>query len=117
MATLYEQLGKEDGIRPVVQTFYDKVLQDSLLKEYFVNTNMTRQLDMQTKFLAQVMGGPAFNGKSMRAAHARLKLTDEHFDRVIQLLGEALTQHGVPSDIISTIAGAAEGLRNDVLGR
>lgn len=117
MATLYEQIGGEGAVDATVEAFYDLVMKDELLLPFFKNTNMTRQRGMQKQFLNHVLGGKPYNGLNMRKAHARLHLTDEHFNRVAKLLGDAMASLGVPKEKIDSILAIAETTRNDVLGR
>ena len=75
----------------------------------------------QKAFLTMVTGGPNdYTGKSMREGHKHLVargLNDGHVDAVLELLGDTLRELGVPAALIEQVAGAAEGLRNDVLNR
>ncbi|ORY00135.1 bacterial-like globin, partial [Basidiobolus meristosporus CBS 931.73] len=116
--TLYETLGGEETISKVVDVFYSKyVLNDERIKHFFVGVDMEKQRVMQSKFLSFAFGGPAFNGKKMNIAHRHLKLTDDHFDAVMDDLGKALRDFDVPEEIIAKVAAVAETTRNDVLGR
>ena len=117
MTSLYEQIGGEAAVDATVEAFYDLVLKDELLRPFFKNTNMKRQRGMQKQFLNHVLGGKPYNGMNMRAAHAKLHLTDEHFNRVAKLLGDAMASLGVPKDKIDAILAIAETTRDDVLGR
>ncbi|KAI8924239.1 hypothetical protein BC831DRAFT_466405 [Entophlyctis helioformis] len=78
---------------------------------------MDRQRTMQTKFLMHVTGGTPYNGASMRKAHSRMRLTDEHFNVVLSTLAAALRECGVADVHIAQIAAVAETTRDDVLGR
>ncbi|EPZ32021.1 hypothetical protein ROZALSC1DRAFT_28266 [Rozella allomycis CSF55] len=117
MASLYEQIGGEKAIDAVVELFYSKLLQNESVALIFANTDMNKQRRMQKSFLNHVLGGKPYNGKSMKAAHAKLKLTDAHFDTVIRTLGDAMKDLKVNSEHIDSILAIAETTRNDVLGR
>ncbi|KAK9764116.1 hypothetical protein K7432_008656 [Basidiobolus ranarum] len=116
--TLYETLGGDETIAKVVDVFYGKyVLNDERIKHFFVGIDMEKQRMMQSKFLAFAFGGPAFNGKKMNIAHRHLKLTDDHFDAVIDDLGKALRDFDVSDEIIAKVVAVAETTRDDVVGR
>ncbi|KAI8897506.1 globin-like protein [Globomyces pollinis-pini] len=115
--TLYERLGGEPAIDATVELFYDMLLKDDLLAPFFVNTNMTRQRRMQKSFLNHVLGGKQYDGKNMRAAHAKLHLTDEHFNRVASTLANAMTTLGVTKDLVDEVIAIAATTKDDVLGR
>lgn len=117
MATIYDRLGAEATFDLVVENFYLKVLADPLLAPMFVGIDMKRQKRMQHKFLAHVFGGREYSGRNMRAAHAKLHLTDAHFDAVIKHLKDTITELGVDAATINEIVDTAETTRNDVLAR
>ena len=58
-STIFQRYGGFASVSRVVMSFYDKVLDSPVSSPYFANTNMKRLIDHQTKFIAQVMGGPA----------------------------------------------------------
>ncbi len=121
MQTLYEKLGGQEAVDAVVETFYRKVLTDDRIADYFDGVDMDHQIAKQKAFLTMVFGGPAsYSGKDMRDGHKHLVergLNDSHVDAVIELLGKSLSEHGVHSQDIATIAGIANSVRGAVLGR
>lgn len=83
----------------------------------FEGVNMTRQRRMQKSFVSGALGGKPYNGKSMKAAHKHLKLTDAHFNAVAENLEAALRHFNVSDEHVRQIMAVVETTRNDVLGR
>ncbi len=121
MASLFEQLGGQPAVDAVVETFYRKVLTDDRVSGFFDDVDMDRQMNKQKAFLTMAFGGPAaYSGKAMRDAHRPLVgrgLQDRHVDAVIELLGQALAEHGVGPALIDQVAAIAGSVRDDVLDR
>jgi len=122
MSSLYEQLGGEPAVDAAVDLFYKKVLADDRIKHFFDNVDMQRQAMHQKMFLTYAFGGaPNYPGQAMRVAHKRLVddmgLGDEHFDAVMEDLGAALKELGVPDNLITEVTAVAESTRDDVLNR
>jgi hemoglobin len=117
--TLYDRLGGDAALQSVTVAFYDKALADGLLGYFFAPVDMPRQSRMLAEFLALALGSRrGYSGRDLRKAHAGLPdLTDEHFDRVVQLLAESLAEAGIPGPDIAAIAAIAETVRADVLNR
>jgi hemoglobin len=116
--TIYEQIGGAPSVEKAVDVFYLKVLADPEVMGFFADTNMTFQKQHQRDFITFLTGGSdKYKGKDMRAAHAHLKLTDEHFDAIKTYLGETLLELGVDKELVNTVAGVIESLRNEVLNR
>ena len=121
MSTLYESLGGAPAVEAAVDIFYRKVLSDDRVARFFEDVDMDRQAAKQKAFLTMVFGGPAnYSGLDMRKGHqhlVKMGLDDSHVDVVIELLGETLTELGVPDDKIAQVAAIANSVRDDVLDR
>jgi hemoglobin len=120
-SSLYQQLGGEAAVDAAVDIFYRKVLSDERVSAFFDGVDMDHQAAKQKAFLTMAFGGPHnYSGADMRRGHAHLVargLNDSHFDAVIELLGESLTELNVPANLIAEVAAIAETTRKDVLGR
>jgi hemoglobin len=120
-ASLYERIGGENAVNAAVELFYRKVLNDDRIKRFFDKTDMDVQIAKQKAFFTFAFGGPNnYTGKDMRQAHAplvRMGLNEDHFNAVMEQLGDTLKELDVPADLIAEAAAIAEGARSDVLGR
>lgn len=116
--TLYDRLGRRDGIEAVVETFYDRVLADDQLEEYFEGMEMDELRSHQTAFLSAVTGGPgAYDGRDMRAAHDHLDLDQSDFVAVAAHLDAALAAHGVRADDRDVVLDEVRSLEAAILNR
>jgi len=116
--SLYERIGGEAAVDAAVDVFYRKVLSDPRIAEFFDSVDMDRQRAKQKAFLTYAFGGPNhYSGKDLRTAHAQMKLTDQHFDAVVEHLAATLTELGVPGEYIAEVAGIAASVRGHVLNR
>ncbi|HET9957411.1 MAG TPA: group 1 truncated hemoglobin [Polyangiaceae bacterium] len=116
--SLYERIGGEAAVDAAVDRFYRKVLSDDRISEFFDTTDMDRQRAKQKAFLTYAFGGPnQYSGKDMRAAHAKMKLNEQHFDAVVEHLAATLRELEVPEELIAEVAGVATSVKQDVLNR
>lgn len=114
--TLYHRLGAEAGIAAAVDEFYRRVLADPGLEHYFAGVDVARLRRHQVLFLSTATGGPSsYHGTDMPAAHARLGVTGDHFDRVVQHLVDALAALGVSDDLITEVGSALMPLRSEIV--
>lgn len=117
-ASLYDRLGGEAAVDAAVDIFYRKVLADPRISQFFDTVDMDRQRAKQKSFLTVAFGGPNhYSGKDMRAAHAHMKLTEAHFDAVMENLGGTLKELKVPDALIAEAAAIALSVKNEVLNR
>ena len=116
--SLFERLGGEGAVDAAVDIFYRKVLADPRISEFFDTVDMDAQRAKQKAFLAVAFGGPnKYSGKDMRAAHAHMKLTEEHFNAVMENLGSTLKELKVPDAAIAEVASIGLSVKNEVLNR
>ena len=120
-ASLYQKLGGAPAVTTAAEIFYRKVLADDRIAHFFDDVDMDLQVAKQAAFLAMVLGGPnAYTGQDMRSAHASLVdrgLSDQHFDAVLEHLAATLRELSVSEAEIAEVAGIAESVRPQVLGR
>lgn len=113
--TLFEKFGGMTGIAKVVDVFYDQVLADARINDFFRNTDMQKQRRHQTAFVASALGGPQYTGRSMEKAHEGMNLQPMHFDAVVENLAAALAECGVEQEDIAAVAEALAPLKDAVL--
>jgi hemoglobin len=117
-ASLFDRIGGAAAVDAAVDIFYRKVLKDARIARFFDTVDMDRQRVKQKSFLTYAFGGPNnYSGKDMRAGHAHLKLTEEHFNAVVENLAATLQELKVPGELIAEVAKIAGTTKNDVLNR
>ena len=113
---LFQKYGGYPTFSNVVQAFYRAVLDSDQLVGYFEGTDMNRLMKHQTDFLATALGGPAsYTGRSLRAAHGRLNISEADFALVAELLTDALVDAGVEQQDIDTILSVVAGTKPDIV--
>jgi hemoglobin len=114
--SLYEVLGAEGGIRSAVDDFYDRVVADPMLADYFGGVDMKTLRSHQTDMLITATGGPSrYTGRDMATAHLGLKITDDAFDRVVGHLGATLQAGGADEATIGSVVAALAPLRSSIV--
>ncbi|MCB1231119.1 MAG: group 1 truncated hemoglobin [Verrucomicrobiae bacterium] len=90
-SSLYDRIGKEEGIRRLVDSFYHRVLADPELKPYFEHVPMDKLLAMQREFFAMATGGPiVYSGRPIRQVHRGFAISHREFQRFVERLIETL---------------------------
>jgi hemoglobin len=115
--SLWERLGGEEGVRPLVDDFVDRVLADpranwerrgvshggvlgvgSKSSEWRATAATLTQLKQHmVQFIAVAAGGPAtYTGRDIKAVHQGMKVTNAEFDASIGALKASLDACQVP---------------------
>jgi hemoglobin len=115
--TLFEKYGGYETVSKLVTIFYDTVLADDALANYFEDVDMERLIKHQTAFVGMVLGGPAsqYTGRDLKTAHAQLKITQESFNRVAQHMQSALETCKVEGEDIKAIMAIVASTQGDIV--
>jgi hemoglobin len=114
--TLYDRLGGHDGIRAVVDDFYDRLVNDEELGPFFEDADMEALRRTQTDFLCEAAGGPeTYDAAPVREAHLDVPFTAEHIQRAVELLYESLDAFDVPEEDAEAVVGAVAAYEEDLL--
>lgn len=114
--TLYDRLGGHDGIRAVVDEFYDRLVADEALGPFFEDADMERLRETQTDFLCEASGGPeTYDAASVREAHLHVPFTPDHIQRAVDLLYESLEAFDVDEADADAVVEAVAAYEADLL--
>jgi hemoglobin len=97
MKALYDDAGGMEGLRRLSGSFYQRVLADPLLAPVFASFTPAHA-DHVAVWLAEVFGGPAeYTGHlgghhALLASHLGLGIRDEHRQRWLELMAEAIDE-------------------------
>ena len=110
--SLYDKYGGFSTVSRIVLSLYESILDDEDLGPFFEDIDMPNLIDHQTKFIASLMGGPAsFTDAHIAGAHRKLDISDDHFDRLKELVDGTLSEFGVAEDDAALILGQIEARR------
>ena len=116
--SLYDRLGGKDAITVVVDDFVASVASDYLIKARFANTDVPAFKGKLVEQICQASGGPCkYTGKSMKEAHAGMKISDAEFTALVGDLKRALDKHGVAADAQTELLTALGGMHDDIVNQ
>jgi len=112
----YAAVGGAPAISAVVDRFYELVLADASLVRHFDGVEMVRLKRHQVALVSNVMGGPVvYEGRDLRNAHAGMAISADDFAAVAGHLVTALTEAGVPTEILDRTVSAVAATQPDVV--
>ena len=117
---ILDMIGGRSTIKDATELFYDKVLQDVSLRQFFEGVDMAHLRSRQTMFISMLLGGRVHTGKNIHDAHARSRdhgLKDVHFDLFLKHFRAALEEVGVKPENVEKIMKRLESKRGTVLER
>ncbi|HIC82027.1 MAG TPA: group 1 truncated hemoglobin [Kiloniellaceae bacterium] len=117
-ATLFDRYGGFGAVHRVVLSFYDRMLDSDIVGPYFDDVDMPALVDHQTKFISQVMGGPAtYTNEVLEQLHRNLDITQEAFNEMADILESTLFDFDFAPEDVRTIMSDVRGRRQYIVSR
>jgi len=117
-STIFERYGGFSSVSRVVMSFYEKMLDSPDTAPYFMDIDMKRLIDHQTKFIAAMMGGPAsYTNEHLDRVHAHLGITEDAFMESLVLMRETLEDHNFADEDIRAVENEMMSRKNYVVAR
>lgn len=117
-ATLFERYGGFGTVHRVVLSFYDKMLDSDIVGPYFDDVDMAALVDHQTKFISQVMGGPAsYTNEVLEQVHRNIGVTEEAFEEMTAILQQTLEEFDFKEEDIRAVISDIKSRRPYIVAR
>ena len=114
--SLFKRLGGMDSIAAVVEDFRDRVAKDDRINQKFAKTDMVRLRKMLIDQVCEAAGGPCkYTGRSMKEAHAGMRVTTGEFDALVQDLVATLNHFKVGKTEQDEVLGVLGPLKADIV--
>lgn len=105
--TLYDQLGKLEGITNIVDNTLFEMGDDEEIMAFYENTDIVRFREKLIEQVCEASDGPCvYTGGSMPEVHASMNIEKRHFDTLVGHFIEGMKAAGTP-----------EAAQNELLGR
>jgi two-component system chemotaxis sensor kinase CheA len=119
--TLFERMGGQMMLDTAIDIFYDKILEDERIKDFFEGIDTERLRNKQKAFLTFAFGGESkYTGKTLIEAHRSLVdrgLSDQHFKVMIEHFRGTLSELNVPEALIEEATSIVLLTRDEILSK
>lgn len=114
--TLYDQIGGQKGVEQVADAFIDEIQYDKQILKFFLDSNIDR---FREKFIEHVclhLDGPCeYTGDDMLKVHKGMNISEADFNRVVELLINAMTKVDIPHRVQNQILSRFAPMRGDMI--
>jgi hemoglobin len=91
------QFGGRAGLDALMETFMAGLLADDTLRPFFENADQARIKRQLAEQFCVILGGDCiYSGRDMKTSHAGLGIQRSHFNRLVEVLQDAMDAHRVP---------------------
>jgi hemoglobin len=122
VTTMWERMGGEKGVGKIVDDLYKTVTADS--KVNFYRKKGVKPTDEEVKalrekmidYLSSMTGGPRkYEGKSVKAVHAGMEISEEEYDLFAQHFKDVLEHNKVKADDVKILMAAVGELKKQIV--
>jgi len=115
--SLYVRVGCANGIRDIVERFYERVIADPKLKPHFDGVPIDKLRRMQFEFFSAALGGPIrYSGRTIVQAHQGRKIARVDFQAFVEHLFETLKEHELDDEDRYAIIARINTYADEVIG-
>jgi hemoglobin len=119
--SLYKRLGGYDAIAAVTDDFVGRLVSDARFTKFFTGASNDSRARIRQHIVDQLCmatGGPCFyTGRSMKAAHAGLGITDEEWNGAVEDLVATLNKFRVPEKEQGELAAILATVKGEIVER
>ena len=114
--TLYQQLNGKQGVEKLVESFINQIGHDEQILAYFKQSNVAHFRQGFITHLCSVTDGPCeYKGDNMVDIHTGMNISEKDFNRVVELLINAMDEQQIPQTVQNKILSRLAPLRPEVI--
>jgi len=114
--TLYQQLNGKQGVEKLVESFINQIGHDEQILVYFKQSNVAHFRQGFITHLCSVTDGPCeYKGDNMVDIHTGMNIPEKDFNRVVELLINAMDEQQIPQTVQNKILSRLAPLRPEVI--
>lgn len=116
MNSLYERLGRRDGITRITRTLIANHMANPLVNARYATSDMDRVGQRVIEFFCAGAGGPeTYTGKDMLGTHKGMNISEQEFVAVVDDAMAALETHDIDQPTRNEVLGILWSLKGQVI--
>lgn len=116
-ASLYEDLGKRDGISRIIADMLYIIVDDQRIGHHFKGLDISKLHRNLTDFICRTSGGPCdYTGNGMVAAHEGMNISETAFNALVNNLVLAMEKNGISVSAKNRLLARLAPLHDKVVG-
>ncbi|MEP4890253.1 MAG: group 1 truncated hemoglobin [Aliiglaciecola sp.] len=114
--SVYEQIGGAEKVAEIVDNFVFEIEYDQQILAYFEGANIDRFKQKLSEQICVLTGGPCeYSGDTMEQVHTGMNITEQHFNRTVDLLINAMNKAEVPHRLQNKVLKEMAPTRKEML--
>lgn len=114
--SLYDRLGRHEGIARITRTLIDNHIANPLVNARYAASDMKKVERRVVEFFCAGAGGPeTYTGKDMLATHRGMNVSEQEFVTVVDDAMAALETHGIDPATRNEVLAILWSLKGEVI--
>lgn len=114
--SLYDRLGRHEGITRITRTLIDNHMANPLVSIRYAGSDMKKVEQRVIEFFCAGAGGPeTYTGKDMLATHKGMNISEQEFVAVVDDAMAALESNGIDADTRNDVLAILWSLKGQVI--
>ncbi len=116
--SLYDALGKQEGIARLTDAFIEEIQYDKRVLPYFLKSDIVRFREKFIEQLCTISGGPCrYTGDTMVDVHSGMDINEHHFNAIVEDLILAMENISLPTSTQNQLLSLLAPMRSDIIYR
>jgi hemoglobin len=116
--SLYDQIGGEQKVAQIADYFIDEIQYDRQILRYFLESDIDRFREKLGEHICVHIDGPCtYTGDDMVKVHTGMNITEADFNRVVELLINAMNRAEVPHRLQNQLLARFAPMRGEMIYR
>lgn len=116
--SIYQALGKTEGITKIVNDFIPLIQADSRIKVFFEKIKKEEFSALLVAQFCELAGGPCqYKGKDMYEAHDGMSISNAHFNALAEDLQIAMENNQVPSSVSNRLVAKLAPMQRPIVSK
>lgn len=116
--SLYDALGKQEGIARLTDAFIEEIQYDKRVLPYFLKSDIVRFREKFIEQICAISGGPCrYTGDTMVDVHSGMDINEHHFNAIVEDLILAMENISLPTSTQNQLLSLLAPMRSDIIYR
>lgn len=115
-SSLYQQLGGQQTVEQLSDAFIAEIQYDKQTLSFFLDSDIDRFRSKFIEHICATIDGPCeYTGDNMTQVHKGMNITEADFNRVVELLINAMTNVDIPHRLQNQILARLAPMRGEMI--
>jgi hemoglobin len=116
--SLYDRIGGEQKVAQIADYYIDEIQYDRQILSFFLDSDIDRFREKLIEHVCVHIDGPCtYTGDDMIKVHTGMNITEADFNRVVELLINAMTRADVPHRLQNQVLARFAPMRGEMVYR